>query len=57
MPLTHFLAMIALVVMAAALAIWVGLSAGIPPVAFVLVALSAALLVHLNLGDGRDHDA
>lgn len=56
MPLTHFLAMIAVVILAAALTLWAGLSAGVPPVAFLLVALSGAVLVHLNNRDRHDHD-
>lgn len=56
MPLTHFLALIAVVIVAAALTLWAGISAGIPPVAFVLASLSGALLLHLNLRSGRDQD-
>ncbi len=56
MPLTHFLALIAVVIVAAALTLWAGLSAGIPPAAFVLAALSGALLLHLNLRGRHDQD-
>lgn len=56
MPLTHFLVMIAAVVLAAGATVWAGLSAGVPPVAFLLIALSGALLVHLNQRGRHDHD-
>lgn len=57
MPLTHFLVMIAAVMLAAGATIWAGLSAGVPPVAFVILGLSAALLVHLNQRGRHDHDS
>jgi len=55
MPLTHFLMLLAAVILGAALTLWVGLAAGLPPVAILLVALSAALLLHLGLRQGHDH--
>jgi len=56
MPLTHFLAVVVGAVLLAALTLWAGLSAGIPPMAFLIIALSAALLLHLNLRNRHDHD-
>ncbi|MEQ3643563.1 MULTISPECIES: hypothetical protein [Paracoccus] len=56
MPLTHFLALIAVTILAAAVTLWAGLSAGVPPIAFLLLALSGAVLVHLNNRDRHDHD-
>ncbi|MGZ3217754.1 hypothetical protein [Paracoccus sp. T5] len=57
MPLTHFLMLITLVILGAALTLWVGFSAGIPPVAILLVALSAALLLHLGHREGQDPES
>lgn len=56
MPLTHFLVLIAVTILAAAVTLWAGLSAGVPPIAFLLLALSGAVLVHLNNRDRHDHD-
>lgn len=56
MPLTHFLMLIAAVILGAALTLWAGFSAGVPQIAIALVALSAALLVHLGQRDRHDHD-
>ena len=56
MPLTHFLMLIAAVVLGAALTLWISIAAGWSPIAVPLLALSAALLVHLNHRNGHDHD-
>lgn len=56
MPLTHFLMLIAAVVLGAALTLWISIAAGWSPLAVPLLALSAALLVHLNHRNGHDHD-
>ena len=56
MPLTHFLMLIAAVITGAALSLWVSIASGWSPMAVPLLALSAALLVHLNHRNGHDHD-
>lgn len=56
MPLTHFLALLVVVTLASGITLWAGLAAGIPPVVFLLLALSGALLLHLNLRGHQDHD-
>ena len=56
MPLTHFLMLIAAVVLGAALTLWISIAAGWSPIAVPLLALSAALLVHLNQRNRHDHD-
>ena len=56
MPLTHFLLLIAAVITGAALTLWVSIASGWSPMAVPLLALSAALLVHLNHRSGHDHD-
>lgn len=56
MPLTHFLMLIAAVVLGAALTLWVSVASGWSPVAVPLLALSAALLVHYGQRNGHDHD-
>lgn len=53
MPLPHFLLMIAVVVMAAALTIWASVSAGVPLIALALIALTGAAVLHLSM---RDHE-
>ena len=55
MPLTYFLLLICAVIVGAAVTLWVGISAGLPMVTILLVALSCALLVHLGHRDGHDH--
>ena len=45
MPLTHFLGLIALVIVAAGLTIWLAFHAGIPLVAIAFAALSASLIL------------
>lgn len=55
MPLTHFLLLICAVVVAAAMTLWVGFSAGLPLLTILLLALSGAVLVHLGHRDGHDH--
>ena len=55
MPLTHFLMLICAVVIGAALTLWAGVAAGLPVVTILLLALSAALLVHLGHRDNHDH--
>ncbi|WP_169308761.1 hypothetical protein [Paracoccus gahaiensis] len=57
MPLTHFLMLIAAVILAAGLTLWFGLSAGVPPAAILVVTLGAALLLHLGQRNGHDHDS
>ena len=53
MPLPHFLLMIAVVVMAAALTVWASVSAGVPLIALALIALTGAAVLHLSM---RDHE-
>lgn len=55
MPLPHFLLLVVATILAAAVTLWVSLSAGVPLVAFGLLALSAAALLHISRG-GHDHD-
>lgn len=57
MPLTHFLMLIAAVILAAGVTLWFGLSAGVPPAAILVVTLGAALLLHLGQRNGHDHDS
>jgi len=52
MPLPHFLLVLALVILAAALTIWAASSAGVPMAAMGLTALLAAAVVGLV---GRQH--
>lgn len=54
MPLPHFLMLLAAVLLGAVLTLWIGLSAGIPPGAFLLIALSAALLAHIGWRNRHD---
>lgn len=54
MPLPHFLIMLCAVIVMAALTIWASLQAGIALVVLLLVALSAAVLLHL--GQRGHHD-
>lgn len=56
MPLTHFLLMILAVALAAILTLWASFAVGVPEMALLLVALSAAALVHLRHRNGHDHD-
>lgn len=53
MPLPHFLLMIAIVILAAAVTVWATLSAGIPLAALALIALTGAAVLHLSM---RDHE-
>ncbi|MDP5308379.1 hypothetical protein [Paracoccus spongiarum] len=55
MPLPHFLLMILAVVVAALLTLWASFAAGVPEMAFLLIALSAAALIHLGHRNGHDH--
>jgi|GEM_PF-1160188 len=57
MPLTHFLMLIAVVVLGAALTLWISIAAGWSPVAVPLLALSAAFLVHCGQRNRHDHDS
>ncbi|WP_182911481.1 hypothetical protein [Paracoccus sp. JM45] len=57
MPLTHFLMLITVVILGAAMTLWVSLAAGWSPIAVPLLALSAAFLVHYNHRNGHDHDS
>jgi hypothetical protein len=45
MPLTHFLGLIAVVIVAAGLTIWLALWSGLPLAALAFAALSASLIV------------
>jgi uncharacterized membrane protein len=45
MPLTHFLGLIALVILAAGLTIWLAVWSGLPLAALAFAALSASLIV------------
>lgn len=45
MPLTHFLGLIALVVLAAGLTLWLAFSVGVPAAALMFAALSASLIL------------
>lgn len=58
MPLPHFLLLIMAVVVAAALTLWALLASGLPEISLLIVALSAALFVHLAHMGHRDthHD-
>lgn len=56
MPLPHFLMMLVTVILAAALTLWAGFVAGVPFVAMLLVALTAAAFVHLRQRGGHDQD-
>lgn len=56
MPLPHFLLILLTVILAAALTLWVTVSAGIPMVAVLLLALSAAALLHFGHRDRHDQD-
>lgn len=53
MPLPHFLLLIAVVILAAAVTLWVSVSAGVPLVALGLIALTGAAVLHLTM---RDHE-
>ncbi|AGT09130.1 hypothetical protein [Paracoccus aminophilus] len=58
MPLPHFLLMLAAVIIAAAVTIWVALSAGLPPAVLGLIALLIAAAVHFtrrDSGEDRHH--
>lgn len=56
MPLPQFLLMLVAVVLAAMATLWVTVSAGVPMFAVLLVALSAAALLHYTQRDHHDHD-
>jgi uncharacterized Tic20 family protein len=45
MPLTHFLGLLALVIFAGALTIWLALYTGVPMVALMFAALAASLIL------------
>ncbi|MFN3274390.1 MAG: hypothetical protein ACK41U_06930 [Paracoccus sp. (in: a-proteobacteria)] len=55
MPLPHFLLLIAAVLVAAGLTLWISLSAGVPMIVILLGGLSAALALHLSQR-GHHHD-
>lgn len=55
MPLPHFLLLILAVLLAAALTLWASFVIGVPELALVLIALSAAALLHLGHRPGHDH--
>ncbi|WP_022707263.1 hypothetical protein [Paracoccus zeaxanthinifaciens] len=54
MPLPHFLMLLTAVILGAAVTLWAGLAAGVPPVAFLVLALSAALCAHLGWRNHHD---
>ncbi|MBW7055945.1 hypothetical protein KY389_04440 [Paracoccus bogoriensis] len=54
MPLPHFLLLIASVILAAGLTLWAAFASGVPLAALALVALGAALVLHLVPRDHRD---
>ena len=54
MPLPHFLMLIATVILAAAVTLWIALSAGLPPAVLLLAALGAALVAHLGWRSPHD---
>ncbi len=54
MPLPQFLLMLVAVIIAAAVTVWVALSAGMPPLALGLIALIAVAVLHLALRDKSD---
>lgn len=54
MPLPHFLLLIASVLLAAGLTLWAAFASGVPLAALALVALGAALVLHLVPRDHRD---
>lgn len=56
MPLPHFLMMLVTVILAAALTLWAGVAVGVPLVAMLLIALTAAALLHLRQRGGHDQD-
>ncbi|MDO5632899.1 MAG: hypothetical protein Q4G22_13840 [Paracoccus sp. (in: a-proteobacteria)] len=53
MPLPHFLLMIAIVILLAAVTLWASVAAGIPLAALAIVALMGAAVLHLSM---RDHE-
>lgn len=55
MPLPQFLLLIATVIMAGGVTLWVTLKAGVPLVALGLIALTGAAVLHLGSRDHRDH--
>lgn len=56
MPLPHFLLLILSVILAAALTLWASFAIGVPALAFLIMALSAAAIVHFGHRGGHDHD-
>lgn len=56
MPLTHFLLLIVVVILAGAFTLWASLAAGIPLMTLLLVALSGAALLHFSTRNWHDHD-
>lgn len=56
MPLPHFLLLILAVFLAAALTLWASFVIGVPELALLLIALSAAAIVHLGHRNGHDHE-
>lgn len=54
MPLPHFLALIAAVIVAAAVTLWAAFAAGLAEIVILLAVLSAAVALHL--GHGRHQD-
>lgn len=53
MPLPHFLLLIAMVILAAGLTLWAAFASGVPLAVLALVALGAALVLHLGPRDHR----
>ncbi|MDP0925736.1 hypothetical protein Q0601_00985 [Paracoccus onubensis] len=56
MPLPHFLLLICTVVMAAAATLWFSLTAGVPLLTLLLIALTGAVLLHFSTRNGHDQD-
>ncbi|WP_182912726.1 hypothetical protein [Paracoccus onubensis] len=57
MPLPHFLLLIFMVVMTAAATLWVSLTAGVPLLTLLLIALTGAVLLHFSTRNGHDQDS
>lgn len=56
MPLPHFLLLIFMVILAAAVTLWASMAAGIPLLPLLLIALTGAVLLHFSTRNGRDQD-
>lgn len=56
MPLPHFLLLMLAVVLAALLTLWASFAIGVPEMALLLIALTAAALLHFGHRNGHDHE-